>query len=52
MEYSNEHARENPVSSLGILLASGFIVSRLMESSLVSRVSVFHENQSNFNGLS
>jgi hypothetical protein len=32
MEYAHEHAREDPVSPLGIALASGFIVSRLMES--------------------
>ena len=32
IEHACKHARENPVSSLGIVLASGFIVSRQVES--------------------
>ena len=32
MENAHEHAQENPVNSLGIALASGFLVNRLMAS--------------------
>ena len=41
MENAHEHAQENPVSSLGIALASGFLVNRLLD----SRVGMFHEKQ-------
>ncbi|WP_020161393.1 MULTISPECIES: DUF883 family protein [Methylobacter] len=30
MEHAREYVRENPVTSLGIALGSGFILSRLM----------------------
>lgn len=44
MEYAHEFVRENPVSSLDIALANGFILSRLMGvSSLDRRVCLFRE---------
>jgi hypothetical protein len=52
IEHAHGYVRENPVTLLGIVLASGFIGKSPEASSLNRRICVFREKLPYFNGLS